>query len=71
MITGIIMFGYSIFIIVQINNVGGLPVWQWIVGFILALLGFVVMEQFFLKTVGLTFVDFRKMAMARVLGNRK
>ena len=40
-------------------------------GFILALLGFVVMEQFFLKTVGLTFVDFRKMAMARVLGNRQ
>ena len=71
MITGIVMFVYSIFIIVQINKVGGLPVWQWIVGFILALLGFVVMEQFFLKTVGLTFIDFRKMAMDRVLGNRK
>ncbi len=71
MITGIIMFMYSIFVIVQINNAGGLPVWQWIVGFILALLGFVVMEQFFLKTVGLTLVDFRKMAMARVSGNRK
>ena len=71
MITGIIMFVYSIFIIVQINNAGGLPVWQWIVGFILALLGFVVMEQFFLKTVGLTFVDFRKMAIARVWGNKK
>ena len=68
MITGIVMFVYSIFIIVQINKVGGLPVWQWIVGFILALLGFVVMEQFFLKTVGLTFIDFRKMAMDRVLG---
>ena len=71
MITGVIMFMYSIFVIVQINNAGGLPVWQWIVGFILALLGFVVMEQFFLKTVGLTFVNFRKMAMARVLGTRQ
>lgn len=36
-----------------------------------SLLGFVIMERFFLKTVGLTFADFRKMAMARVLGNKK
>ena len=40
-------------------------------GFSILFAGFAVMEQFFLKTVGLTFVDFRKMAMARVLGNRK
>lgn len=66
MITGIVMFVYSIYIIVQINNAGGLLVWEWIVGFVLAFAGFAIMEQFFLKTVGLTFVDFRKMAMARV-----
>lgn len=71
MVTGLFMFGYSIYIIVQINKAGGLLTWQWVVGFVLALLGFVIMEQFFLKTVGLTFADFRKMAMARVLGNRK
>lgn len=71
MITGIIMFSYSVFIITQINRAGGLPTWQWIIGFILAFVGFAVMEQFFLRTVGLTFVDFRKMAMARVLGNKK
>ena len=47
-----------------------LLVWQWILGFVLALIGFVIMEQFFLKTVGLTFIDFRKMAMDRVWGNR-
>lgn len=70
MITGIIMFVYSIFVITQINNAGGLLVWQWILGFVLALIGFVIMEQFFLKTVGLTFIDFRKMAMDRVWGNR-
>ena len=70
MITGIIMFVYSIFVIIQINNAGGLLVWQWILGFVLALIGFVIMEQFFLKTVGLTFIDFRKMAMDRVWGNR-
>lgn len=35
-------------------------------GFILAFVSFAIMEQFFLKTVGLTFFDFRKMAMARV-----
>ncbi|MBQ7926533.1 MAG: HXXEE domain-containing protein [Lachnospiraceae bacterium] len=70
MITGVLMFAYSIFIIIQINRAGGLLVWQWILGFVFALLGFVIMEQFFLKTVGLTFFDFRKMAMARVLGNR-
>ena len=71
MVTGVLMFGYSIFIITQINKAGGLSVWQWVVGFVLALLGFVIMERFFLKTVGLTFVDFRKKAMARVLGNRE
>ena len=71
MITGIIMFVYSIFVITQINKVGGLPTWQWILGFVLAFVGFAVMEQFFLRTVGLTFGDFRKMAMARVLGQKK
>ena len=71
MITGLIMFAYSVFIITQINKAGGLPSWQWIVGFVLAFVGFAVMEQFFLRTVGLTFGDFRKMAMARVLGNKK
>lgn len=71
MITGLIMFAYSIFIILQINKVGGLPLWQWIIGFVLAFAGFAVMEKFFLRTVGLSFGDFRKMAMTRVLGNRK
>lgn len=71
MITGLIMFAYSVFIITQINKAGGLSSWQWITGFILAFVGFAVMEQFFLRTVGLTFGDFRKMTMARVLGNRK
>ena len=71
MITGLIMFAYSIFIIIQINKVGGLPMWQWIIGFVLAFVGFAVMEKFFLRTVGLSFGDFRKMAMTRVLGNRK
>lgn len=71
MITGIIMFVYSVFIITQINRAGGLPIWQWIIGFILAFVGFIVMEQFFLRTIGLTFGNFRKMAMNRVLGNRK
>ena len=71
MITGLIMFAYSVFIITQINRAGGLPTWQWIVGFVLAFAGFAVMEQFFLRTVGLTFGDFRKMAMTRVLGNKK
>ena len=71
MITGLIMFAYSIFIIIQINKVGGLPLWQWIIGFVLAFAGFAVMEKFFLRTVGLSFGDFRKMAMTRVLENRK
>ena len=71
MITGLITFAYSIFIIIQINKVGGLPLWQWIIGFVLAFAGFAVMEKFFLRTVGLSFGDFRKMAMTRVLGNRK
>ncbi len=71
MITGLLLFAYSVFIILQINAAGGLPTEQWILGFVLALAGFVTMEQFFLKTVGLTFPTFRKMAMARVLGNKK
>lgn len=70
MITGLIIFAYSIFVVIQINKAGGLPVWQWIVGFILAFASFAIMENFFLKTVGLTFLDFRKMAMKRVLKNK-
>ena len=70
MVTGIIMFVYSIFIIIQINNNGGLFVWQWIVGFLLSFVGFAIMEKFFLKTVGLTFGDFRKMAIKRVFGKK-
>ena len=71
MITGIIMFVYSIFVIVKINQQGGLPAYQWILGIILSIAGFVCMETQFLKTVGITFGEFRKMAMARVLANKK
>ena len=71
MITALIMFGYSIFIIVKINANNGLPIWQWIIGTVLSVIGFVIMEQFFLRTVGITFGAFRKMAMTRVLANRK
>ncbi len=71
MITGIALFAYSVFIVTQINANGGLPFWQWVAGFSLAFVGFAVMEHFFLKTAGLTFSDFRKMAKARILGNRK
>ena len=71
MITGIALFAYSVFIVTQINANGGLPFWQWVAGFSLAFVGFAVMERFFLKTAGLTFSDFRKMAKARILGNRK
>ena len=68
MVTALILFAYSIFALTQINRAGGLSAWQWIIGFILSFAGFAVMEQFFLRTVGLTFGEFRKMAMARVLG---
>lgn len=71
MITGLILFAYSIFVLTQINKAGGLPAWQWIVDFLLSFAGFAVMERFFLRTVGLTFGEFRKMAMARVLGSKK
>ncbi|MBQ8618746.1 MAG: HXXEE domain-containing protein [Clostridia bacterium] len=71
MMTGLIMFAYSVLVIIQINEAGGLPAWQWMIGFVLSFAGFAVMENFFLRTVGLTFADFRKMAMARVLGNRR
>lgn len=71
MITGLVLFAYSVFVITQINRAGGLPAWQWIVGFLLSFAGFAIMERFFLRTVGLTFGAFRKMAMARVLGSRK
>ena len=71
MITGIALFAYSVFIVTQINANGGLPFWQWVAGFSLAFVGFAVMERFFLKTAGLTFSDFRKMAKSRILGNRK
>jgi len=71
MITGLIMFTYSVFVITEINKAGELSYWKWIIGFVLAIVGFAVMEQFFLKTVGLTFGKFRKMAMARILENGK
>ena len=71
MITALILFVYSVFVITRINKAGGLPAWQWIVGFILSFAGFAVMQQFFLRTVGLTFGEFRKMAMERILGNKR
>ena len=70
MITALILFVYSVIVITQINKAGGLPAWQWIVGFILSFAGFAVMQQFFLRTVGLTFGEFRKMAIERVLGKK-
>ena len=69
MVTGLLLFAYSVFILIQIIQAGGLVVWQWIVGFALSLIGFVIMECFFLKTVGLTFAQFRKLAIARIRGN--
>ena len=70
MITALILFVSSVIVITQINKAGGLPAWQWIVGFILSFAGFAVMQQFFLRTVGLTFGEFRKMAIERVLGKK-
>lgn len=71
MITGLLLFGYSIFIIIKINQQGGLPAYNWVFGIVLSIAGFACMEIQFLKTVGLTFGKFRKMAMARVLANKK
>ncbi|MBQ8180050.1 MAG: HXXEE domain-containing protein [Candidatus Methanomethylophilaceae archaeon] len=68
MVTGIALFAYSVLVISAIVGAGGLPAWQWVAGFALSFIGFAVMERFFLGTVGLTFMEFRRMAMARVLG---
>lgn len=70
MITALILFAYSVFLITKINKAGGLPAWQWIVGFILSFAGFALMQQFFLRTVDLTFGEFRKIAMEHVLGKK-
>ena len=70
MITALILFVYSVIVITQINKAGGLPAWQWIVGFILSFAGFALMQQFFLRTVGLTFGEFRKKAIEHVLGKK-
>lgn len=70
MITALLLFAYSVFVIIQINEAGGLPAWQWVLGFLLSFAGFAIMENCFLRTVGLSFGEFRKIAIARVLKNR-
>ncbi len=56
---------YSVLIIIFIVQSGGLPVWQWILGIAMSIFGYFIMEHFFLKNVGLTFIEFRKAAKNR------
>ncbi len=62
-----IMFVFSIWAIIQLNIQNTFTNSEWIIGIILTIIGFIIMETFFLKTVGLTFKEFRKKAMERVL----
>ena len=70
LISADIMFIFSIWSIIQLNIQNVFATYEWIIGILLTIIGFIIMETFFLKTVGLTFNKFRKKAMERVL-NRK
>ena len=70
LISADIMFVFSIWSIIQLNIQNVFATYEWIIGILLTIIGFIIMETFFLKTVGLTFNKFRKKAMERVL-NRK
>ena len=59
MITAWIMFGYSIYMIPQLNSQFKLSAVTWIVGIILTFASFFIMETQFLKTVGITIKEFQ------------
>ena len=59
MITAWIMFGYSIYMISQLNQEFNLGVGTWVAGIILTFLSFFIMETQFLKTVGITIKEFQ------------
>ena len=59
MITAWIMFGYSIYMISQLNSQLNLSAVTWIVGIILTFVSFFIMETQFLKTVGITIKEFQ------------
>ena len=58
-ITAWIMFGYSIYMISQLNSQLNLSAVTWIVGIILTFVSFFIMETQFLKTVGITIKEFQ------------
>ena len=59
MITAWIMFAYSIYTIPQLNSQFKLSAVTWLVGIILTIVSFFIMETQFLKTVGITIKDFQ------------
>ena len=59
MITAWIMLGYSIYMISQLNRQFKLSAVTWIVGIILTFTSFFIMENQFLKTVGITIKEFQ------------
>ncbi len=59
MITAWVMFGYSIYMIPQLNQQFNLGALTWIAGIILTFASFFIMENQFLKTVGITIKEFQ------------
>ena len=59
MITAWIMFGYAIFMIRRLNVELEISVLEWIIGVLLMVVSFIIMETRFMKGVGITIKEFQ------------
>jgi len=59
MITAWIMFAYSVYMIPKLDMEYTLSAGTWVLGVVLTILSFFIMETRFLKTVGITIKEFQ------------
>lgn len=71
MITAWIMFAYSIIMINKLNVETAIGTTDWIIGIVLTIISFYLMETQFVKTVGITIRDFQKSMQRHVLSRIK
>ena len=71
MITAWIMFAYSIIMINKLNVETTIGTTDWIIGIVLTIISFYLMETQFVKTVGITIRDFQKSMQRHVLSRIK
>lgn len=71
MVTAWIMFGYSVFMVRKLSAQMEISSMQWILGVLLTIVSFFIMETQFLKTAGITIKEFQTSMRDHMLGRIK